>query len=135
MKIEYIDNKYVVYLNKYYYEFDKNTINNCIFKILKKLKKIYNIEIYSTFNIECYISNVYGIVLEIKKEYDPFSKYAKNTDININYHYNKFLFEVSDYFIKDKLNCNIYIYNSKYYIDIYNDYISEYITDIVYKNN
>lgn len=129
MKIDYInDNNYVVYINNLYYTFDKTNINILLNKILKRLKKIYDIQIYSTFNIECFIDNNYGIVLEIKREYDPFNLYSKKTDLNINYNYTNFLYEVDDYFINSN---NKYIYNNKIYVD---NYISEHIIKIIYKN-
>ena len=138
MKIKYInDEKFIVYLNKYYYTFSKNTIDSCISKILKKLKKKYNIDIYESFNIDCYIYDNYGIVLVIKQEFNPFSKYSKTSDININYYNNKFLFLISDYFIKDKINCDVYNHKNKYYLDLKdNDYdiISEFYEDIIYSD-
>lgn len=137
MKIKYItDEKFIIYLNKYYYVFNKSTIDECISKILKKLKKKYNIDIYETFNIDCYICDNYGIILEIKKESNLFSKYSKTTDININYYNSNLLFLISDYFIKDNINCNIYTYENRYYIELKEDYknICEFYDDIVYGN-
>jgi len=135
MKIDFVNNdKFVIYLNKYYYTFDKNTIEECLTKVLKRLKKIYNIEVYSTFNVDCYINDNYGIILVIKREYDPFSMYSKKTNLNIKF-YDKslFLYEVEDYFIKDKIDCNMYIYKNKIYIDtkdVFN--IIEHINNIIY---
>ncbi len=129
MKIDYINNdEYIVYVNKLYYIFDKNNIDNILKKILKRLKKIYDIQIYSTFNVECYIDDNYGIVLEIKREYDPFNLYSKKTDLNINYNYTMFLYEVDDYFINSN---NKYIYNNKIYID---NYKCEHVLNIIYKD-
>lgn len=129
MKVEYINNdEYIVYVNNLYYTFDKNNIDNILKKILKRLKKIYDIQIYSTFNVECYVDDNYGIVLEIKREYDPFNLYSKKTDLNINYNYTKFLYEVDDYFINSD---NKYIFNNKIYID---NYKCEHIIKIIYKN-
>lgn len=129
MKVEYINNdEYIVYVNNLYYTFDKNNIDNILKKILKRLKKIYDIQIYSTFNVECYVDDNYGIVLEIKREYDSFNLYSKKTDLNINYNYTKFLYEVDDYFINSD---NKYIFNNKIYID---NYKCEHIIKIIYKN-
>lgn len=129
MKVEYINNdEYIVYVNNLYYTFDKNNIDNILKKILKRLKKIYDIQIYSTFNVECYVDDNYGIVLEIKREYDPFNLYSKKTDLNINYNYTKFLYEVDDYFINSD---NKYIFNNKIYID---NYKCEHILNIIYKD-
>lgn len=136
MKIDYIDNdKYIVYLNKSYYVFNKDTINNCLFKVLKRIKKEYNIDVYSTFDIECYINDNYGVILNINRNTDPFMKYREKIDTNINYYYkSKFLYEVDDYFIKDKIKCNIYLYKNKYYIDLKDNYfnICEHVKKIIF---
>ena len=138
MKTEIVNNdKFIIYLNKLYYDFDKNTIESCLYKILKRLKKIYNIELYSTFNVECYINDNYGVILVIEREYDPFNLYSKKTDLNIKF-YDKslFLYEIDDYFVKNKLdNIDAYIYNNKIYIDIKdNDVINiiEYTKNILF---
>ena len=56
MKISVInENEYIVYLNKYYYKYDKEKISNLMKNILAKLKKHYGIEVYSLFNVDCYI--------------------------------------------------------------------------------
>ncbi len=136
MKIKYVDDEnFIVYINKYYYKYDKNTIRECITKALKRIKKIYNINPYLTFNIDCYIYDNYGIILNIKIDKDPFYKYLSKTSTNIKYYYNSiFLFEVEDYFLKDKIKCNVYIYNKKYYLELKEDYslICEHIIDIVF---
>ena len=121
-------------MNKYYYTFDKSTIEDCLSKILRRLKKVYNIEVYSIFNVDCYINENYGIILVIKREYDPFSMYSKKTNLNIKF-YDKslFLYEIDDYFIKDKIDCNIYIYKNNIYIDTKNVFnIIEHVNNILY---
>jgi len=139
MKIEYINSdKYIIYLNNYYYHFDKSTIEKTIDKVLKILKKKYNFDLYCIFNIDCYICGSYGIILVLKKEFDPFIKYSKKTNINIDFYDDNFLFEVDDYFIKDKIDCDIYKYKDKYYLDLKgNDYlpISEHINKIIFGND
>lgn len=136
MKTEYINNeKFIVYLNKYIYKFDKKTIEDYMYKILKIISKKYNLDIYSYFNIKCYIYDKYGIVLVIKRENDPFSKYTKNVNLNINFYEDIFLFEVSDYFVSKKIKCNVYEHKNKYYLDIKDDdylSISEHINKIIF---
>jgi hypothetical protein len=133
-------NMYKIYLNKYYYRYSKETINECIAKILLNMKKIYNIDIYSVFNIKCYINDNYGIILEIEREYDPFYLYTKKTDLKVCINTNSnFLYEVDDYFISDKLDSyKIYIYNNKYYIELLEDdymKIIEHTNDIICGND
>lgn len=141
MKVEFIDSvKFIVYLNKLYYCFNKNTIESCLYKALRRIKKIYGIEVYSTFNIECYINSNYGVIAVIEREYDSFNMYSKKTDLNIKFHDNSlFLYEIDDYFLKDKIdNSCVHIYNDKMYIDIKdNDVASiiEYTKNILFGND
>lgn len=136
MKIEYVsEDEFIVYLNKLYYTFDKSTIESILTKILKRIKKMYYIELFSTFNVECYINSNYGIILKINREYDPFNLYSKKTNLNVKFYDNSiFLYEVDDYFIKE--DNKKYIYNDKIYINSCNvDNILEHINGIVYGNN
>lgn len=131
MKIEYVSNdEFVIYLNKLYYTFDKNNIESILTRILKRIKKMYDIELFSTFNVECYINNNYGVILKINREYDPFNLYSKKTNLNVKFYDNSvFLYEVGNYFIEGKK----YIYKDKIYIDINNvEYILEHINSIIY---
>ena len=121
MKTEIVNNdKFIIYLNKLYYTFDKSSIESCLYKILKRLKKIHNVEVYSTFNVECYINDNYGVILVIEREYDPFNLYSKKTDLNVKFYDNSlFLYEIDDYFIINKFNnIDTYIYNNKIYVDL-----------------
>lgn len=131
MKIEYVsDDEFIVYLNKFYYPFDKSTIENNLTKILKRLKKMYNTQVFSTFDVECYINDNYGVILEINREYDPFNLYSKKTNLNVKFYDNSlFLYEIDNYFIGGKK----YIYKNKIYIDTDNvDNILEHINSIIY---
>ena len=54
MKTEIVNNdKFIIYLNKLYYAFDKNTIESCLYKILKRLKKyiISNFILHLMWNV------------------------------------------------------------------------------------
>lgn len=131
MKIEYVsDDEFIIYLNKFYYTFDKSTIESILTKILKRIKKMYNIELFSTFNVECYINNNYGVILKINREYDPFNLYSKKTNLNVKFYEDiLFLYEIDNYFIEGKK----YIYKNKIYIDTDNiDDILEHINSIIY---
>lgn len=124
--------KYIIYLNKYYCKNIKDNIESYLSKIFIRLKQIYNIEVHSIFNVKCYINDIYGAILEIEKEYDPFSIYTKKTNANIKYYDTKMLYEIDDYFISDK----VYMYDNKYYIDaVDNINIIEHIKNIIYGNN
>ena len=131
MKIECVsDDEFIIYLNRLYYTFDKTSIESILTKILKRVKKMYDIEIFSTFNVECYINSDYGVILEINREYDPFNLYRKKTNLNVKFYDNSiFLYEVDNYFIDGKK----YIYKGKIYIDTKSvDNILEHINNIIY---
>lgn len=131
MKIEYVnDNDFIVYLNKLYYNFEKSTIESILTKILKRIKKMYNIELFSTFNVDCYINNSYGVILKINREYDPFNLYSKKTNLNVKFYNDSiFLYEIDNYFIDEKK----YIYKNKIYVETNCiDNILEQITGIIY---
>lgn len=139
MKIEFeSDDKFIVYLNKLYYTFDKSTIESCLSKVIKRLKKMYNIEVYSNFNVECYINNNYGVILVIDREYDPFNLYSKKTNLNVKFYDNAlFLYEIDDYFLKDRVKSTIYAYKNKLYMDIKDNNILnilEHINRILFGN-
>lgn len=138
MKYECIEaDRYRVYLCNNY-KYNKENIKEELLKILQKLKKVYHFEIYAIFHIDCYIDDDYGIILEINKDSSPFFLYSKKTDIKLKIHDNyKFLYEIVDYFIKNKVNCNIYIVDNKLYLELKDDYmkISECIENIIYKED
>lgn len=146
MKIDMIEGKYIVYLNKYNL-FNEDVINkNSIEKILKKifihLKKYYKIYIYGYFEIDCYIDKNYGAILEIEEDKD-FSFYKNRTETQISfYEFEIFFYKIDDYFIKDILdenNINIHIIDGSFYItfnkpsDKQLAYIVENSTGIIYK--
>ena len=98
MKCECIEtNVYKVYLYKTYYKYSKETIEGMLLKILQKLKKIYHFDIYAIFDIDCYIDDNFGMILDINREYSPFLLYSKNTDIKMRMHEVKFLYETDDF--------------------------------------
>jgi len=137
MKFEQVEkNLYRVYLNKKYYLFNKETIEKCVIDILQKLKRRYNLELYSIFNVLCYINNNYGIILEIEREYDPFALYMKKTDLKIKLKKDsKFLYSINDYFTRNMLKkSRIYLYNFKYYLDVEDELtnVIEHVDKIMY---
>ena len=123
MKIKCIkENNFICYINKYYYNFDEKTLNNFLMNLIKKIKKKYNIEVYGNYDIKCYIDKSYGIILDIKKEIDEFTKYTRKANLNIEFIDDKFLFEIDDYFLCKNYK-KIIKYNDKYYIEL-SDYSS-----------
>ncbi len=86
------------------------------------LQKYYDLDIYGYFEVNCFIDNNYGIILEIEEDSIDFPFYSKKTDMRITFYDNeKFLYNISDYFIKDILekdSYKIHTNNNEYYIEI-----------------
>lgn len=135
MKIDYINNeKFICYISNYYYTFNKNSINDLLVKIIKILKKKYNIDAYGNYEVICHIDPNYGIILEINKDIDEFSKYTRKANLNIAFCDEEFIYEISDYLLfKNKYKIkNI---KDRYYIksrDCNYLNICEYCNKIIY---
>ena len=133
MKIGSIDDEYTIYLNNYIIRkidfFDNEELEKYINNLFNKLKKIYNIELNGYYNIDIYIDNNYGAIINIKKDdleyYDYFND---QIDTQIIIHNNSnFLYKVKDFLdIKNNIHSNFSLY--KYYNEFYirlNDKIDE----------
>jgi hypothetical protein len=121
------ENTFLVYLNKYFIgdiDINKETIQKYLKTVFIHLKDNYNMNIYGYFNINCYINNNYGMILEIKEESIGFPFYSKKTDMKLTfYNDSKFLYNIDNYFIKDILDSNdytLYAKDNEYYLDINN---------------
>ena len=119
------ENKIIVYLNKQYLNNKEFLENNKLQEYLKRifinLKNWYDINVYGYFNINCFLNDYYGAILEIEQSDIDFSIYSKKTDIKFTiFKDSKILFKTKNYFLKDliKSECNIHIYNNNYYIEI-----------------
>ncbi len=150
MKIDVLeDNTFVVYLNKYYIKEIENINKDNIQKYLKTiflcLKKKYGVNIYSYFNIDCYINKSYGLILEVREEPVGFHFFTKKTDMKLTFYNNsKILYNIDDYFIKDILKNNdykLYIRENQFFLDMDNldekesAYIIENTKKIIYGEN
>jgi hypothetical protein len=128
MKVKYLSNdNFVVYLNKHYIKDldidDKKSIEAYFKKIFVNLKNNHNVNINGYYNIKVYINNRYGLVIDayrLNNEY--FKLYGNKVDMKITIDTNnRFLYEIEDYFLIDKLKNNIneiYYKDDKYYIEI-----------------
>lgn len=120
MKIEYDNDKLVIFLNKLLIgDLDFNNMDNLAdyFKqLFIKLKSNYKIKLNGFYYIYVYIDELFGIVLEIISG-DSFFDYDDNdVDMHISLYESKFLYKISDYlnFISDKYD--IIKYKGEYYI-------------------
>ena len=145
MKIDFIDNTCIVYLNKYnIIDMDfRNTkvLERDLKSLLLRLKKYYKIDIKGYYNITVYIDEYYGAVLKIEEDNDYYDYFDDTIAIRMKKVKSNFLYEVDDisymdnYIDKFKISIN----DNKIYLTInskLNDY--EYlnlleVSNIVYK--
>lgn len=144
MKIVNLDeNCMTIFLNKFYLKdsnFDiKKDLESYFKNLFSKLKKHYNINISGYYNIDVYIDDNYGLVMNLKKEEIEYYDYFDNQiDMRIALKNNKFLYSVIDLFmINDILVPNniVYLYKGKYYIDIMDNINAEMMMKLVEFSN
>lgn len=122
MKINIIDDStFIVFHHKTIN--DKKELETFLNNIFKRIKEKYNINVNGYYDIDIYINEKYGEIIEINKEdltyYDLFSNKIE-MQVNI-INDSLFLLEISDILYKDiYLNKSIIKYNNKFYIDINN---------------
>ena len=120
LKINIIsDIEYIIYLYNLTSDFEFNNEEN-IEKFLRqlfiKLKNFYNITIEGYFDVDVYIDDYYGMVLDLKKEIFEYYDYFDNqVEMKIVINKCKFLFLV-DYFDFDKNKYDVYKYLDKIYL-------------------
>ena len=120
LKINIIsDLEYIIYLYNLTSDFEFNNEEN-IEKFLRqlfiKLKNFYNITIEGYFDVDVYIDDYYGMVLDLKKEIFEYYDYFDNqVEMKIVINKCKFLFLV-DYFDFDKNKYDVYKYLDKIYL-------------------
>lgn len=129
MKIEYLDNKIIIYTT------DKNidSLEEYCNNIIDELKNMYNINLKGFYHVNAFIDKEYGIVLELNLEDRDLYIDLSKIDLHIIKYDINFLFEIDDIFDID-VN-NFILYNNKYYIDvnnISNDNIE--FVKLIYKN-
>ena len=92
--------------------FNQEKIIKLFEKIIKKIKKRYSIN--GLLDIDVYINEYYGIIMEINPIYSLYNE----IDMRIHFHLNNiFMTEINENEINNKKE--VYYYNNKYY-SIYN---------------
>lgn len=131
MKIVNLDeNCMTIFLNKFYLKelnFDvKQDLENYFKQLFLKLKRYYNIIISGYYNIDVYIDNNYGLVMNLTKEDIEYYDYFDNQiDMRISIKNCRFLYAIDDPLcLKWLNNSDIYVYKDKFYLD-FNDEISD----------
>lgn len=135
MKVNIIDDdNIIVFLNKFYIKNidfkNRDNIEKNFKNIFLKLKHVYGLDIKGYYNINIYMDEVYGAVLEIEHEDIEYFDYFDNkVDMRINVVTDsKFLYKVKDIFMIDKdmlREITIYIFKNQCYIKLkkqLNDY-------------
>ena len=144
MKIDFIDNTYIVYLNKYnIIDMDfSNTkaLERDLKSLLLRLKKYYKIDIKGYYNIIVYLDEYYGAVLKIEEDNDYYDYFDDTIAIRMKKVKSRFLYEIDDISYIDNYidKFKISISDNKIYLTINNE-LNEYeylnlleISNIIY---
>jgi len=148
VKVKIIDDdNMIVYLSKCYIEninfTDKDSLEIYFKDLFKTLQKKYDINISGYYDIDVYIDNYYGVIIEMMKEdLEYYNYFDDKLEMQIVIHDNiSFLYLYKDYFDIEKINdSQIYKYKDNYYLKIDKDIsniefarILEF-SDIIYRN-
>lgn len=119
MKLVFKDNKIIVFLNKRL-DLDKIKLEIYFKKLFLKIKDRYSLKLNGYYNINVYIDDYYGSIIEIENEDLDYYNYFNQIDMEIKVNRTTFLYEIDfDYITKDILTkTNIYKLNNKLYFKI-----------------
>lgn len=128
MKIVNLDeNCMIIFLNKLYLRelnFDvREDLEEYFKELFLKLKSYYAINISGYYNINVYIDNDYGLVINLNKEDIEYYDYFDNQiDMRISLKDSKFLYCIDDPLALPIFNkSEIYFYHGKCYLDFIGD--------------
>ena len=115
MKIDYYSDKVVIYLIGKNIKLENSSIKELLTNIFDVLVNDYDFEINNNYNINIYINEVYGIIVELINE--EIIKKEDTVHINLNVMNDKlFLYEIDDPL--KYINSEIYYYDDKYYLNV-----------------
>ena len=115
MKIDYYSDKVVIYLIGKKIKLENSSIKELLTNIFDVLVNDYDFEINNNYNINIYINEVYGIIVELISE--EIIKKEDTVHINLNVMNDKlFLYEIDDPL--KYINSEIYYYDDKYYLNL-----------------
>jgi len=128
MKLEVLNlNNLTFYLNKDYLDKINFNINENVeqqFKSLfTKLKKIYNLNLNGYYEVNVYINDIYGIIIEMEKDDDEYIKIFGDTlDMKITFKLDcEILYKIDNIDFLKHNNINLYYYDNKLYISLKNN--------------
>ena len=112
-----IDDDIDIYLSKPYLKnIDLNDIK-VIKKIIKKINKKYDIDLYGFIEVKIYIDKNYGVIINIKKEeLEYFDYFNDEIEMNIEIINDSFLYKINNIYINSKIKT--YKYKDSLYISI-----------------
>lgn len=118
MKIDFNENKIMIYLYQYSLDYnDVKKLNTQIKNIFIKLIKKYNINFFGLSKVDVFENNKYGCILEIEKIYNNDFFNNEIIDLKIIVHKNiSFYLEMDDYLLEEKINYETL--NNKIYINL-----------------
>lgn len=114
MKIEYYIDKIVIYVIDRKISDDIDDIRDLLYDIFNNLVDNYDIDIKNNYNVNIYINNSYGVVVEMIKLEEDDLNIVNNIGLNILFD-KLFLYEMDDPL--DYIGNEIYYYNNKYYLN------------------
>ncbi len=115
MKIDYYSDKVVIYLIGKKIKLENSSIKELLTNIFDVLVNDYDFEINNNYNINIYINEVYGIIVELINE--EIIEKEDTVHINLNVMNDKlFLYEIDDPL--KYINSEIYYYDDKYYLNV-----------------
>lgn len=114
MKIEYYIDKIVIYVIDRKVSDDICDIKDLLFDVFNNLVDNYDIDIKNNYNINIYINNSYGVIVEMIKLEE--NDIGDVNSLGLNILFDKlFLYEMDDPL--DYIGSEIYYYNNKYYLN------------------
>ena len=120
MKIDFRDNNLIVFLNKRSVDgldfYNKSELEKYFRNLFLLFKDIYDFELSGSYDINVYIDNCYGAILEIISVDDNYFDYCDVIDMNIVVSkYKNFLYK-SDILVNN-IDCSVYSYNGCFYYE------------------
>lgn len=114
MKIEYYIDKIVIYVIDRKVSDDIYDIKDLLFDVFNNLVNNYDIDIKNNYNINIYINNSYGVIVEMTKLEEDDINGVNSIGLNILFD-KLFLYEMDDPL--DYIGEEIYYYDNKYYLN------------------
>lgn len=123
VKIDFRDNNLIVFLNKRSIKnvdfFNKSELERYFRDLFLDFKNVYDLDLSGSYDINVYIDDCYGVILEIISVDDNYFDYCDVVDMNIVVSkYRNFLYK-TDRFIKN-IDSVIYSYNGSFYYELKN---------------